>query len=208
MNTRDHILNAAYDLFIKKGYHKTTTRDIALAADVNLGLIPYHFGKKINLGVEAYSVMMQRIGARLDFTLIPLGNLLEEYYFGYLMIQYYLMINEHIYRFYTEFLESSDLQLVAQFHTSALLEKIIPEYHLNVTEEQLSDYHSMFFGAERALITKKNAGMLHMSYFEINATLARIMLHMIGIDRDEMELAIKNVNENIKNIPFDWSLLD
>ncbi len=208
MDTRTHIINTAYDLFIKKGYHRTTTRDIALAADVNLGLIPYYFGKKNNLGVEVYSIMLERIGQQLDLDLIPLNNPLEELYYKYLMLQYYLMVNESVYQFYTEFLESCDLQLSPHIHTSTFIQKASEFYKLNLTNEEVIDYHSILIGAERSMISKKSYGNFSMSYFEINATLSRILFRLIGIDNEKAESAIQYVNKNIINLPFDWSIFD
>jgi AcrR family transcriptional regulator len=48
-STRDKILDAAESVFADKGYNGASTRDIAAAADANLGMIPYYFGSKENL---------------------------------------------------------------------------------------------------------------------------------------------------------------
>ncbi len=48
-STRDKILDAAEAVFADKGYNGASTRDIAAAADANLGMIPYYFGSKENL---------------------------------------------------------------------------------------------------------------------------------------------------------------
>jgi len=48
-DTKIRILDSACELFAKKGFKNTTTRDIAQAAGVNLALINYHFGGKNNL---------------------------------------------------------------------------------------------------------------------------------------------------------------
>lgn len=48
-STRDKILDGAEAVFADKGYNGASTRDIAAAADANLGMIPYYFGSKENL---------------------------------------------------------------------------------------------------------------------------------------------------------------
>jgi AcrR family transcriptional regulator len=46
---RRRLLEAALQLFADKGYQKTSTREIADAAGVNLGSISYYFGDKPGL---------------------------------------------------------------------------------------------------------------------------------------------------------------
>jgi AcrR family transcriptional regulator len=46
---RDLLLDAAERLFAERGYNGVSTRQIAEAANVNLGSIPYYFGNKENL---------------------------------------------------------------------------------------------------------------------------------------------------------------
>jgi AcrR family transcriptional regulator len=48
-DTRGHILDAATELFARKGYDATSIRDIAERADVAPGLIHHHFGNKSTL---------------------------------------------------------------------------------------------------------------------------------------------------------------
>lgn len=49
LDTRDRIARAALGVFAAQGYDGTTTREIADAAGVNLGLLQYHFGGKEKL---------------------------------------------------------------------------------------------------------------------------------------------------------------
>lgn len=51
--TRELILREALLVFAEKGFDGATTRDIASAARVNHGLIPYYFGTKLKLWQEA-----------------------------------------------------------------------------------------------------------------------------------------------------------
>ncbi len=47
--TKAHIMRAAILLFTERGFEGSTLRDIANAAEVNMGLIRYHFGSKADL---------------------------------------------------------------------------------------------------------------------------------------------------------------
>ncbi len=49
IEARNRLLDAALTLFAEKGYAKTSTREIALAAQVNIASISYYFGDKAGL---------------------------------------------------------------------------------------------------------------------------------------------------------------
>jgi TetR/AcrR family transcriptional regulator, regulator of cefoperazone and chloramphenicol sensitivity len=52
IDTRQRLLEAATTLFAEYGFHRTTVRDIAELADVNLAAANYHFGSKRDLYLE------------------------------------------------------------------------------------------------------------------------------------------------------------
>ena len=49
VEARNRLLDAALELFAEKGYSKTSTREIASAAQVNIASISYYFGDKAGL---------------------------------------------------------------------------------------------------------------------------------------------------------------
>lgn len=51
--TREKLLSAAIDVFGRRGFDGTTTRELASAAGVNLQAIPYYFGGKQGLYIAA-----------------------------------------------------------------------------------------------------------------------------------------------------------
>lgn len=55
--TRRKLMNAAIQEFSDKGYDGVTVRDIEVNADVQRGLLKYHFGDKANLWKEAISAI-------------------------------------------------------------------------------------------------------------------------------------------------------
>lgn len=58
------MLRAALDQFGRHGFDGTTTRMIATAAGMNLGAIPYYFGTKDELYIEAAGFLADAIQAR------------------------------------------------------------------------------------------------------------------------------------------------
>ncbi|HEU4600543.1 MAG TPA: helix-turn-helix domain-containing protein [Steroidobacteraceae bacterium] len=66
-NVREALLNAARELFVERGFERTTARQIAQAARTTPAMIHYYFGDKAGL-----------FEAMLDQTIAPLRNLLVE----------------------------------------------------------------------------------------------------------------------------------
>lgn len=57
--TRTRILKAAVDLFAARGYEGASIRDIEQRAEVNRGLITYHFGNKDDIWKAAFEYAFQ-----------------------------------------------------------------------------------------------------------------------------------------------------
>ncbi|MDB5741979.1 MAG: transcriptional regulator, TetR family [Polaromonas sp.] len=55
---RQHLLHTALKLFAEKGFTKTSTREIALAANANIASISYYFGDKAGLYRAAFTEPM------------------------------------------------------------------------------------------------------------------------------------------------------
>ena len=53
-NLREQLLEAAASLFSRNGYNAVSMREIAKAAEANVGSLTYHFGSKANLLREIY----------------------------------------------------------------------------------------------------------------------------------------------------------
>jgi AcrR family transcriptional regulator len=61
--TRNKLLDSAGQVFADSGYHAATIREICARAGVNVALVNYHFGDKLELYTE---VLRQSIGASQD----------------------------------------------------------------------------------------------------------------------------------------------
>lgn len=61
---RENLLKAAVTLFARSGYNAVSMRDIAKAADANVGSLTYHFGSKASLLREVYERHTQPMNAR------------------------------------------------------------------------------------------------------------------------------------------------
>lgn len=61
VDTREQILDAAWNLFAEKGFEDVSVRDVTTAAGVNLASVSYHFGGKEGLIQEAVKRCMNPI---------------------------------------------------------------------------------------------------------------------------------------------------
>lgn len=70
MDVKGRILTVARDLFIEKGYNKTSIRDIAAASETNVAMVNYYYHSKYNLFEiifeESLNVLIKRIFRILD----------------------------------------------------------------------------------------------------------------------------------------------
>ncbi|TDL72812.1 TetR/AcrR family transcriptional regulator [Rhodococcus qingshengii] len=63
------LLKSASKLFSTKGFEGTSLREIAIDANVNMALIKYHFGSKLDLWKEVISKLSHSVLQTNDFTL-------------------------------------------------------------------------------------------------------------------------------------------
>lgn len=61
VDTREQILDAAWDLFAERGFEDVSVRDVTTAAGVNLASVSYHFGGKEGLIQETVKRCMNPI---------------------------------------------------------------------------------------------------------------------------------------------------
>src|SRR5438445_12964297 len=63
--TKDRLLAAAAALFAERGFHRTTVRDIAARAGVNVAAGNYHYGSKKALYLEVLGAEFAQVRAEL-----------------------------------------------------------------------------------------------------------------------------------------------
>src|SRR5690606_33398179 len=72
--TRRRILEHAARLFAQQGLGRTSVRDIAAAADVNIALVSHHFGGKDKLYAACVDSMYQEVDGLKGALLGALGS--------------------------------------------------------------------------------------------------------------------------------------
>ncbi len=66
MTTEDRIKKTALTLFLEKGFERTSIRDIALKAKINIALLNYYFRSKENLFNSIFSGLLEKYTPTLN----------------------------------------------------------------------------------------------------------------------------------------------
>jgi AcrR family transcriptional regulator len=75
--TRQRILDSAWELFAARGYEVTTMRDIAAAAGCSLGLTYRYFASKEDLALELYRWLVAQLDEQAGA--LPVGTIAERF---------------------------------------------------------------------------------------------------------------------------------
>lgn len=208
MNTRDRILDGAQQLFWKYGYTRTTLRMIAKEVDVNLGLLPYYFDKKENIGIEIYSRYMSKFYERIPYKEYNVQNSIEHLLLTYLMLQYQMNLEPGLLKLYVELVKEDVLKYSVESYTFKSLELIEQEFKLELKSLDLATTISIIKGVERALIVGNVDGKLDMNYFDINVNLVKCALLYLGIDRGVIDENVTVVRKKMLDKKIDFTVFD
>ena len=89
MTTEDKIKKTALSLFLEKGFERTSIRDIALKAKINIALLNYYFRSKENLFNSIFSTLLEKYTPTLNGILgssLPLEEKIHLYVEEYIDI--------------------------------------------------------------------------------------------------------------------------
>ena len=183
-DTARSILEAAAALFLQKGYRKVTTREIAAAANVNLGLIPYYFTSKENLAAsvmrdfndQAYAVVFRRLPQGLGCA--------ERLYLSTQLL--WQQFSEDAMNFFIEYLEVCGYTRVSETFEHMAAE-VLDCYALSVPSAQHALYLHALKGAESRLLIGLHRGQLQTSFGEITRIILTKYFFNIGLTSGQID---------------------
>ncbi len=186
------ILDAAYDLFVERGYRAVTLRDVASRANVNLGLIPYYFQSKENLAKRVCQDIFEELFQKVQkMDLSGLTNAEKLYVIG--VLQWRLVKqNEGFNRFYNELIDSTGATNSPSDSFVATTWHIIRDYGLEVTKVENEIYFTALKGAERMLVFRYNRGELGLTLEDIIDLLISNYFYNIGLPDQEIAKIISS----------------
>lgn len=207
METKDVILNTARELFLSNGFKKTSTRKIANAAAVNLGLIPYYFKKKENLVRMVYQEIMRDIIGLEELKKYQIKNSIQQLFIYYALVQHNMLNKKGLFPLYVELIYEDIIAVDPLPFTFKLARQIITEYSLDVNDADLELYVQMMKGAERKLIVQKIQKKVSLSYIDINKFLVLNLLLMLGINKEFIQYEIDTAEKILLSSNLDAALM-
>lgn len=185
--TAQKILESASALFMQKGYKSVTTRDIADAAGVNLGLIPYYYSTKLNLARIACRNLMEGLDSRFfpELQSLPAA---ERMFLSSVFSWKYIDKDPEFSKFYYELIESTTVMDYTPYTVSFIADswQVISHYNLQVTEAENSLYLMVMQGTEYPLILKRYHKELSLSQEDIVEILVSHYFFDIGLPDQEI----------------------
>ncbi|MCS7464989.1 TetR/AcrR family transcriptional regulator [Paenibacillus doosanensis] len=199
-STAKVILQAATELFMRQGYHSVTMRDIASHANVNLGLLPYHFTSKENLAKHVYLGLMDRIYRQIGTIDMSRVSNAEKIYITTLLSWKYVENSEEYSKFFYEFYESA-----GPFETPSKLfiqmsSTVILEHGLQIGREENELYFTVMKGAEWLLIQKRYKKEIQITLEEMLNILYSNYLYNIGLSDKIIAETIQNSLNFLKSL--------
>ena len=192
--SRNRIILACKELFYKKGYKKTTYKDICDLADSNPGLINYYFKTKRKIAEIIYGNIFVDIKAEVERYLndvyghydLQIGTSLEHKIFSELVD-----MDENINRFFYEMCtEAIDYDIkIYKFFYKLHVEK----YHLPLTEDQIRLIWVSNVSIGIGIAKKYIEGYLRITKEDLYEFRTRTMYQSMGIEEKRIDEIIQEV---------------
>lgn len=196
-DTAKKILNAAYTLYIEKGFSSVTNRDVAAYAGVNLGLITYYFASKEKLGAEVMRLVNDKTYRKASLLIDSELSCAEKLYIQTILI--WKLFNPQEYSFIKDFTRKHSIYTVSDaFHQLSL--DVIEYYNLNISTAENNLYFTALKGAELALFLKYNRKELDITTENIVDTIISNYFFNIGLPNEEITSIIANSKKILDKI--------
>ncbi len=183
------ILDAASRLFLQKGYLAVTTREIAAAADVNLGLIPYYFTSKENLAAAVIRDCNDRTYADVFCRLPENLGCAERLYLSTLLL--WQQFSPAAMQFFIEYLAACGYTRVSDTFEK-MADAVIADYGLQVSSTRHALYLHALKGAESQLLIGLHRGELETTPDEITRIILTNYFFNIGLTGDQIDAILEN----------------
>ena len=178
---RARILEVAETLFLEKGYQKTSLREVARKAEVNLGLLSYYFKTKDMLAGELHFKILYYAFEQIELSQFKIENSIQRMFIMFILCQYELMKVSSFLSYNIEvLLKELDTAKPSKISVQ-LITAVIEEYGLTVDEKDRLIAVRVMRGIERNLVKAKVEEGFDISFLEINKVMIISTLTTIGI---------------------------
>lgn len=196
--TKEAILNSCKTLFYEKGITDTTYIDICNAANINRGLIPYHFGSKNNIAAEIYRMLVKNLESQI---ITFFGELPPMTQLALFMSKTYETVrnNRNVGRFLDEMFTNSCWYDATRFEQRNVIQNLVKNEGLDYSEHQLRTIICMSEGVEREVIHGLYTGYLTDDLWEITLKDVQFVFSALGIPHAKADLALQEAHRMFEN---------
>lgn len=183
---RNKILDAAIELFLEKGYSKTTTREIAEASGMERGHLYYYYRKKEDILFDWYMRLLTRID---DAVMEKYGKIDDPYLlvsiFDVVFYRYFFGDSKRT-ELFVSVLSNRHLCRMKADKTCEFYQKLFESSGADISEEDTRQLLSVIIGTEGELIYDKENGAITLDYEQIIDKIIDLQLYLFGFGRDKI----------------------
>lgn len=152
--TRSNILKTAKSLFYKKGYKKTSMKEIAAAAGIAPGNLTYYFPTKDLLVSEILNNYFMDIKNFAINNIPKSRNAYYKHFYVSLIFNINIFNDKQIASFYHEILEKQSIDYLLHNSIDTVYKDFIKIFNLRITEKQFKYITAADYGARREILLK------------------------------------------------------
>lgn len=192
-NTKDIIVDRAYELFRAKGYNATSMREIADAAGITVGNLCYHFPKKEDLFYTYYTRIFPMLTINAKDSWVSFFS--REY-----VILYKFFMDSVYVKQYTEAIDLPTLRVkYCQDFYNRLLEQI-QKTSMKLENEVVYDYAVVFCSTELHLF-EAHIGQGEKAFENYFTLVLKVILNLLDLDESIIKDVLKVSKKYLKDNP-------
>lgn len=181
--TKRRIYEESKRLFYAKGIKGTSYTDICNAAEVNRGLIPYHFKSKSGIAVEVLAEFIQNMEIAVNEWLEPLSAVQLEHNIMIELLMFRMLSEDrNACRFYSEIHTDDTYREKSLDIQSGVMREFAEGGGVEVSPESLNTVTAMVEGTETELVRLVYAGLLEESIEDMVRRDVECCYFLLGAD--------------------------
>lgn len=195
IETKNKIINESIRLFYETGYIATSCKMICQDADINPGLLPYHFKSKSNIAKEIYFNFVRNHRAACEEAF---GDCKERVVFNFasLMLFYDLILSDsHLRQFWYDIAISNILADPVFWEGEVFLRDIIDSYSLPISEEELYTIYCIQNGMEIELTKNICKGLIKEPLSQVFQKQHYVTLTLLGFSQSKAHDILSEANQ-------------
>ncbi len=186
LSLKENILKSARELFLDKGYEKTSMRDIAKKAKVSLGSVVYHYNSKDNLMYEVSEGLLKELRESEYDEKILVSSSLERLFLYQLLLQVGFNQNPKIERFFNQLLARSEIKVAPYSYTVKIYRDVLKEFSIDASEDDIFKYMQIAKFVEIGFTRMKLSRDITISYLDSIYLIIESSILPLGISKETL----------------------